>query len=383
MAVSSAQGPRVAIEGKSYLLFCSNNYLGLASSKALQERAKEAGERYGFGSGASRYISGNVELYDKLEEALAEWKQKESALVFPTGYQANVGTLAALLSPDATVFSDQYNHASLIDGIRLSKAKVVVYPHGDSNFLEDQLRRTRGEKWVVTDGIFSMDGDGAPLAELAALKEKYGFSLYVDDAHGSGVVGEKGRGYAHAQELAEPVDFLMGTFSKALGSLGGFITASRRATAYLRNRCRSLIYTTALPAPVLGFNLSAVELVPQLEEKRRRLRALSHQLFEGLKKLGFSSREPVGPILPLVVGSSEGALALSRRLREKGFFVPAIRPPTVPSGSARLRLSVMADHTKEDIEGLLDALRVVFGGTAENASALTSLGHTLKEKVEG
>lgn len=354
-SITSAQGPEITIGKRKVICFCSNNYLNFASDPSLQEEAIQAIRRFGFGAGASRYISGNSAIYPKLEQAAAKYKKKEAALVFPTGYQANVGAISALCR-DSTVFSDQLNHASLIDGIRMAKAKVVVYPHGDVQFLKKALARERmKKKWVITDSIFSMDGDGAPLKEIVALKEKYGFGLYVDDAHATGVLGPQGRGYVCQLGLEEQVDVIIATFSKALGGLGGFVAASQKIISFLRNRCRSLIYTTALPPVVLAFNLAAIKKAKAANDRRKNLMETTHRAYQALKTMGLEVKPSISPILPLIVGSSEEALKLSRKLYRKGVFVPAIRPPTVPKGTARLRLSFMSAHTQKHLDQLLEA----------------------------
>jgi len=344
---------------RRYLLFCSNDYLGLASDPKMKEAASKAVLSYGTGSGASRLISGNLHLYEALEQAVAELKSTETSVVFSSGFATNVGVIPALAqSQDVIILSDELNHASIIDGCRLSKAMVKVYPHCDVDRVRSMLSDAPpGSKvLIVTDGIFSMDGDIAPLRELYSLSVEYGALLLVDDAHGTGVLGERGAGSLEYVGLEGSEIVQIGTFSKALGGLGGFVAGSRLVVDYIINRARSLIYSTGLPPSVLASNLMAIKIVRQEPERRKKLTLLSQQLVSGLESLGFSIQKGPSPIFPLIIGDKQETLELSHFLWDEGIIVPAIRPPTVPEGKSRLRISLSALHSSEQVEKLLECL---------------------------
>ncbi len=362
-SITPVSGPEVMVGQSRYLLFCSNDYLGLASEPRMKEAASKAALSYGTGSGASRLISGNLHLYGELEKEVSQLKSTEGSLVFSSGFAANVGVISALArSQDALILSDELNHASIIDGCRLSKAEVMVYPHCDSDYVRSLLSSAppRSKILIVTDGIFSMDGDIAPLQELYALSVEYGALLLVDDAHGTGVIGENGAGSLEYVGLEGAEIVQIGTFSKALGGLGGFVAGSALVIDYLINRARSLIYSTGLPPSVLASNLMALKIVRQEPERRHKLGLLSRRLVSGLASLGFSIQKGPSPIFPLIIGGKREILELSRFLWNKGIFVPAIRPPTVPEGKSRLRISLSAVHTQEQVEELLEALTQFF-----------------------
>lgn len=346
--VVSAQGPRVVIEGREFLNFSSNDYLGLANDPVLKRAAVEAVERYGVGAGASRLVSGNLAPYDELEAKLAQFKGKEAAIVFGSGYAANVGTITALVGEGDVVILDKLNHASIIDGARQSGATVRVYPHRNLKKLGELLQQTQSarRRLVITESVFSMDGDWAPLAEIVSLKEKYGAWLMVDEAHATGVFGKNRRGLAEELGVEGQVDVMLGTLSKALGCAGGFLAGSQMLVDFLRNRARSLIYSTALPPSVVSAAAAAVELVMGEEGRCRQER-----LWKNVRTLGADS-----PIHPVIVGDETAAVQLSRRLYERGIFVPAIRYPTVAKGKARLRVTVMSAHRPDEIERLLHEL---------------------------
>jgi glycine C-acetyltransferase len=354
--IESAQGPRVQIGGQSYLLLCSNNYLGLANHPALIEAACRATRQQGVGSGASRLISGSMSLHHRLEERIAAFKGTESALVFNTGYAANNGIIQGLLRPDDLVFSDSLNHASIIDGCRLSGARILVYPHNDMSALEELLQREslsrRGRWLIVSDGVFSMDGDVAQLALLVTLKERYDAWLMVDDAHGGGVLGEHGRGTAELFGCMERIDLQMGTFGKAFGSFGAYLAARREFIDTLINRSRSFIYSTSLPPGVLAANLAAIDLVDSEEGLRRRERLeANRQLFSRLlSTAGFDLCGSSTQIVPILIGDPEPTMRAANRLFSQGIYLSGIRPPTVPPGTCRLRATLMADHTADEIQ---------------------------------
>ncbi|MGH7835078.1 MAG: 8-amino-7-oxononanoate synthase [Candidatus Binatia bacterium] len=355
--VEGDQGPVLVLDGRQVLNFCSNNYLGLANHPSLRQAAKEAIDRYGCGSGASRLISGNMELHEKLEEKIAWLKGTQAALVFNSGYQANTGLLSCLAGEGDTIFSDALNHASIIDGCRLSRARTVVYPHCDLNRLEHELRTAPAgsRKLVVTETIFSMDGDEAPLAEIVDLTERYGAFTMVDEAHATGVFGPNGAGVVAKLGLGERVFVQMGTLGKALGTFGAYVAGSRELRELLINRCRTFIFTTSLPPSVLAATIAAIDT--SVKEPERRL-ALWHNvraLRDGLKQLGYELTQSQSPIQPLVIGDEGCCMAFSEALLERGVFVQGIRPPTVPPGTSRLRITLMATHTHEHLSQTLKA----------------------------
>lgn len=365
--VESAQGPRVKIAGQDYLLLCSNNYLGLANHPALIEASCKATTDFGTGSGASRLISGSMSLHHQLEERIAEFKGTEAALVFNTGYAANNGIIQGLLGPEDTVFSDSLNHASIIDGCRLSGARIEIYPHKDMAALEELLRQQKAERcgrWLlVTDGVFSMDGDIAPLAELVALKQRYDAWLMVDDAHGGGVLGKSGRGTAEHCNCLEQIDLQMGTFGKAFGSFGAYLAARREVIDTLVNRSRSFIFSTSLPPGVLAANMAAINLVDSAEGARRRAqleatRQLFHQL---LSEVGFDLCGSATQIVPVMIGGPEPTMRAAAELFSRGVFLSGIRPPTVAPGTCRLRATLMADHSLVEVrqaaQQMIDVVR--------------------------
>jgi 8-amino-7-oxononanoate synthase len=353
--IESAQGPRVSIAGNDYLLLCSNNYLGLANHHALVEAACRATREFGTGSGASRLISGSMSLHHRLEERIAEFKQTEAALVYNTGYAANNGIIQGLFDRHDTVFSDSLNHASIIDGCRLSFARKLVYPHNDMAALEQLLQREspkrRGRWLIVTDGVFSMDGDLAPVDQLVALKEKYDAWLMVDDAHGGGVLGKRGRGTAEHFGCLGKIDLQMGTFGKALGSFGAYLAASREVIDTLINRSRSFIYSTSLPPGVLAANLAAIDLVDSVEGAKRRLQLeANRKLFAGLlSDAGLDLCGSATQIIPVMIGDPDPTMRAAAALFAQGIFLSGIRPPTVVEGTCRLRATLMADHTQAEL----------------------------------
>ncbi len=345
--------PEVSVEGHQALLFCSNNYLGLAEHPALAQAAAAAALTYGTSSAASRLVSGNQPLHQELEDKLAAWKGTETALLFNSGYAANTGIIAALAGRGDIIFSDRLNHASIIDGALLSGAKLVRYPHNDSQALARLLEQhqTDGLRLIVTDGVFSMDGDIAPLQEIADLAEQHQALLMVDDAHAGGLLGQQGRGSVDFCHVAGRVQIQMGTFGKALGSFGAYAACSRLVREYLINRSRSLIFSTSLPPAVLAASSAAVDLVQSKEgqQLRQQLAENSHLLRSLLQQAGCKVPDGCTPIVPVLVGDAETTTRFSTRLLEEGIFVQGIRPPTVPKGTSRLRCTVMASHSPEQI----------------------------------
>jgi 8-amino-7-oxononanoate synthase len=358
-AGSSRVHPEVG--GAPMLSLCSNDYLGLASHPALAAAAAAAAARDGFGAGAARLVSGDLPAHRELEAALASFLDRPAALTFPTGYQTNLGVLTALAGRDDLIVSDALNHASLIDGCRLSRARVEVYPHGDAA-AAGRLLAAGGQhrrRLLVTESLFSMDGDAAPLAALAEAAAATDSVLVVDEAHAFGILGPGGRGLCAAAGIGP--DVLIGTLGKAAGAAGGFIAGSRALRDLLVNRARTFVFTTAMPPPVAAAATAAVGLIagPEGEHRRARLADRQHALGAALAARGLVAAPPVGPILPVVLGSEARALAAAAALRARGFFVPAIRPPTVPAGSSRLRVTLSADHELDDLTRFAAALAEV------------------------
>jgi len=356
-ALDSAQEPEVVLDGDRLILLASNNYLGLATDPRVVEAAVEAARRWGAGTGSARLISGGMRLHDELEQRLAAFKRTESALLFSSGYLANLGTISALVSRGDAIFSDELNHASIVDGARLSHADVHVYRHADPEHLATLLREhgARGRRLVVTDTVFSMDGDLAPLHELVEASERHNAILMVDEAHATGVVGPGGRGAVAHFGLEGRVPVVMGTLSKALGSAGGYIAGSSDLIAYLRNRARAFIFDTAPTPPTVAAAAAALGILEREPQRPERVRALARLLADGLRATGFVVPQPAAAIVPVVVGAADAALAFARALRGQGVLVPAIRPPSVAPGTARLRATVMATHTETQIDSALHA----------------------------
>lgn len=341
----------VELQGKKYLLLASNNYLGLTHDAAVRQAAIEAVQLYGTGSGGARLTTGTYPLFDELEEELARFKETEAALVFNTGYMANLGVISALAEPGDVIFSDELNHASIIDGCRLSRAQIVVYRHADMEHLQTLLKSTvcQGKRLIITDGVFSMDGDIAPLKEIVELAEQYAAIVVVDDAHATGVIGKNGRGTAAYFGVHTNVQVHIGTLSKALGAEGGFVAGSRELIEYIRNKARSFIFSTALAPATIAAALAALrqvtvrpELVAKLSENSRYMRAL-------LASVHLPILAGETPIIPIMVGEAETAVRLTEQLKQQGIILTAIRPPTVPTGTSRLRLTVTAAHQREDL----------------------------------
>ena len=343
------------IVDRQWINFASNDYLGLAADPRLAQAA--GASTCGFGAGASPLVSGWTEAHHALAQALARFEGTESVVLFPSGYAANLGTIGALVGQGDAVYLDRLNHASLIDGAKLSGATLRVYPHNGADKLDHILERDQGRfrrRLIATDGVFSMDGDLAPLDLLAQVAENHEAMLIVDEAHGTGVYGPQGRGAASAFGLAKHVHVTVGTLSKALGTLGGFVAGPKRVCDWLIQRARPLIYSTSLPIPVVAAARCALEIITQEPWRRERIFAASRLLHA---RLGIEPHPFFGPIVPVILGESDRAMAIATRLRSAGFLVPAIRPPTVPEGTARLRISITASHTDEQIEGLATALK--------------------------
>jgi 8-amino-7-oxononanoate synthase len=353
--VSGPQGPTILLDGQPVLLLCSNNYLGLADHPKVRKAAADAAMRWGVGAGASRLISGTMTIHRRLEERLAEFSGRQSCLLFGSGYLANLGVIGALAGSGDTVFSDELNHASIVDGCRLSRAEVVVYRHGDVEHLLWSMRRAGGRRdgsggrLVVTDSIFSMDGDVAPLEEIVELAQASGARVMVDEAHAIGTYGPDGRGALAQAGLEGEVDAIVGTLGKSLGSYGAYVCGDEQMTRYLLNSARSFIFSTAPPPPAAAGALAALELLRERPHRVERLHANARALRRALALEGFEVPEGEMHIVPLVVGEERATMRLCQAAIEQGVFAQAIRPPTVAAGTSRLRLAAMASHTASDM----------------------------------
>ncbi|MBS98085.1 MAG: 8-amino-7-oxononanoate synthase [Oceanospirillaceae bacterium] len=361
--LESPQGPEVVVEGKRCLAFCSNDYLGLANHPDLQRAMIEGVELFGVGGGASHLVMGHSTAHHQLEEALADFTGRPRALLFSTGYMANLGVITALLDKQDAVFEDRLNHASLLDGGLLSGARFQRYLHNDPQSLAQRLDKSDARrKLVVTDGVFSMDGDIADLPRLSRETRKAGGWLMVDDAHGFGCLGSQGGGCAEHFALgAEELPILMGTLGKAFGTAGAFVAGSDALIETLIQFARSYIYTTSMPPAVAWATLASLKLVREEHWRREKLARLIERFRTGASQLGFELMNSSTPIQPILVGSADEALRLSEALEDRGIFVGAIRPPTVPAGSARLRVTLSASHTDTQVDRLLDALSAING----------------------
>ena len=353
----SPAGPRAVVEGREVIVLASNNYLNLANDPRLKQAAIEAMEKYGWGPGAVWAIAGYHEILAELERKIAEFKKTEAGLFFPTGFAANAGAIPALVEQGDLILSDQLNHGSIIDGVRLSRSEKTIYNHCDVADLEDKLRNNR-DKYnkvvIITDAVFSMDGDIAPLRDIAKLAEEFNAVLYVDDAHGDGVLGD-GHGTPAHFGVEDKVDIHMGTFSKALGSSGGMIGSDREIIEYIRNRARTWLLSTGPPPAVVAANIKAIEIVmsPEGEERIRRLHANAEYFRKELQAMGFNTGKSQTPIIPVIVGDTKKTRELAKALFEEGIFVVPIVYPMVPRGTERIRNQVNAGHTKEDLNKAL------------------------------
>lgn len=355
--ISPSGRGKVLSEGREYVNFSSNDYLGLASHGRLLSSASQALSGT-FGSTASRLMTGSTSLHHALEEKVAEFKGKPAALVFNSGYQANVGVISALCGKDDCIFSDRLNHASIVDGIRLSGANLFRFRHNDTNHLEELLEKNRKNfrnALIVTETVFSMDGDVAPLEGIANLKEKYDSTMMVDEAHATGIFGDKGSGMVEEKGLAARIDIIMGTFSKALGGFGAYVASSQAICDYLVNTCRSFIYSTSLPPSVIAADIEALNIIEEEPYRRERLLSSADRLRGILKEKGFNVRGS-SQIIPIIIGDNKKTVIMSEYLKEKGYWVTPVRPPTVPVGEARIRISLTYDHSEEVIDKFAEDL---------------------------
>ncbi len=358
--LESAQSPEIIIDGKKYILLASNSYLGLSVEPRVIKAAIQAAEKYGTGSGGSRLVSGSTDLHRQLEQRIADFKKTEAAILFSTGYLANTGTISTLVGKDDIVYSDELNHASIIDGCRLSKSKVQIYKHLDSNHLEsllDQDKDRKCRKLIVTDTVFSMDGDLAPLPEIADLADKYGCMFMIDEAHSTGVLGKRGSGGTEHFGIEDRVPIVMGTLSKAVGSLGGYIAGSQKLIDFIRNRVRSYIFDTSLPAASLAASLCAIDIIEHEPERREYLWKLINKFKSGLEDIGLTVLPSHSAVIPVLIGDARPTLNFAGSLRENGVYTPAVRPPSVPEGMCRIRATLMAKHNEKNIDIVLQAFK--------------------------
>lgn len=355
--LKSGDFANIVIGKKKLINLSSNNYLALNGHRYIKEKMAEATEKWGTSASASRLISGNLEIFEEAEEKLAKFKGKESALIFNSGYQANVSIISTLMKEKDVIFSDELNHASIIDGCRLSKAEVFVYRHNDVDHLEDLLKKSKGrKKLIVTDGVFSMDGDISRLPEISEISEKYDAMIIVDDAHSTGILGNNGRGTEEHFNLKRDNIMVLGTGGKALGVGGAFFCCPKYIRNYLINRCRGFIYSTALPPAIPAGFLASLKLIGKESWRRKHLKKLSEYFFKRLKDNDLLCGGTPSHITPLIVGKSEEALRLEKLLRKEGVFARAIRYPTVPEGTARIRFSLTAEHREDDIDVVLNTI---------------------------
>ncbi len=353
----------LVIDGQRFVNFSSNDYLGLASDSRLVAAVRQSIKEYGWGSGASSLVTGHSTLHHQLERALANWESREAAILFPTGYAANVGTITALADKQTIIFSDANNHASIIDGCRLSGAQVQIYRHGDADDLAQRMDHidsssSEHKLLIVTDGVFSMDGDVAPLVELTRLAERHNALLIVDEAHATGVLGERGCGSCEWCGVDSPQIVKVGTLSKALGSVGGFVAATQPIIDWLTNRARTLIYSTATPPAVAAAALTALNVIQNEPERMRHVLGLADQMRRLASEMGLDTGNSTTHIVPVIIGDPEHTMKIAERLKHAGFLVPGIRPPSVAPGRSLLRFSMHHDHTAESIDSLMKQLAI-------------------------
>jgi len=348
----------ILYKGREYLNLCSNSYLSLHMHPDVIAAAKQAVDTYGAGICSSRSVSGSIDLYETLEKEIARYKGYQRGLIFPNGYMANIGIISTLTGEKDVIFSDELNHSSLIDAMRLSRAKKVIYKHNNVEDLEAKIRKYRGKghNMVITESVFSMDGDLAPLKEIYELKEEYGFRIFLDDAHGTGVFGRKGTGVEEMHGLTGKMDVHMATFGKSLGSYGAFALSDPVLVEFLINRARTFMYTTALPPAALGASLASLRIISKERSYKKTLWNNIDYMRRHLIETGFNLKDSMGPIIPIVVGPDAMTLTMQERLMRKGIFLQAIRPPTVPRGTSRLRLTVVRGFTKNEMDRAIEAI---------------------------
>lgn len=360
--LGGANEAEIMLNGQKVINLSSNNYLGFANHPRLKEGAIKAVEKYGAGAGAVRTIVGNMSIHEELEELLAEFKREEAAFIYQSGFNCNAGTIQAITEKGDLIISDELNHASIIDGVRLSKADKKIFKHSDIDDLERVLKENRDKyrnALIITDGVFSMDGDIAKLPEIVDLAEKYEAMTYVDDAHGSGVLGESGRGTVDHFGLHGRVDFSIGTLSKAIGVVGGYVAGSKTMYEWLNHRARPVLFSTTIPPAAAGAIIEAIKMLKESTEHTDKLWENAKYFKEKLGKLGFNTGESETPITPVIIGEEAKSMEFSQKLLENGVFVSAIVFPTVPRGTGRVRCMVTAGHTKEQLDRAVDTFKKV------------------------
>ncbi len=360
LEASGKAGTLIELGGNSYINFGSNDYLGLASNESVSEAASKALEHWGFGAGSARLISGSLAPHHEFEKLAAKFTGRESALMFNSGYHANVGVIPVLAREGDVIYSDQLCHASIVDGCRLSKAEKKIFPHSNCEALDKMLSEntSQGLRWVICEGLYSMDGDIAPLAELRAVCDKYRAMLIVDEAHSLGILGESGRGACEHRGVMQVADIYVGTCSKAIGGFGAFVAGKREIVELLINEARSFIFSTALPPVVVAGDMASLEIISAAEGQglREKLWSNVRKFKDGLRHMGLEADESPSPIVSVVIGSASDAMAAAQHMLERGVFVRAIRYPTVPEGTSRLRFSLRADMNDEQMGRCLEAL---------------------------
>jgi len=358
--IETAQSPKVKIQSKDFILLGSNNYLGLCDDYRLKKAAIDAISKYGVGSGGSRLTTGSYDIHRELEEKIASFKGTEASLVFNTGYMANVGIISALCDRNWVIFCDKLNHASIIDGCRLSGAKLIKYRHCDMNDLLAKVNKYKKiNSLIVTDGVFSMDGDIAPLEHIVKIAKENNLITMVDDAHATGILGKNGSGTSSYFNLDNQIDIIMGTLSKSVASEGGYVAGSKDLINYLKNSARSFIYSTALSPATIAVSIKALEIIEKDEERRFNLLKMSNWFQNELKVAGFNVIKTKTPIISIMIGPADKTVEFSKDLLNSGIYIPAIRPPSVPEGTSRLRVSLMATHTAQDLEEALTKIKLI------------------------
>lgn len=357
--IKSAQSAHVTFQGKEMIMLGSNSYLDMSNDPQVKAYALKAMEKYGVGSGGSRLTTGTINLHNKLEELLAIFKGTEATLVYNTGYMANVGVITALCSKDDVIFSDELNHASIIDGCRLSKAKIVVYRHNDMNDLEDKIRQNPCIKGlIVSDAVFSMDGDIVDLPKLVEIADKYGLFSMIDEAHATGVIGESGRGTIEYFHMTQKPDIIMGTLSKAIGSEGGFVSGKQELIEYLKNKSRSFIFSTSLSPAVMAASIKSIELIMDEPQRVQALQENIQYFCNCLREAGIEADSKTA-IIPIIIGDEKSAMEISKELFKQGYYISAIRYPTVKKGCARLRVALMSTHNKDELKRTAQAIAAI------------------------
>ena len=357
--IESSMSPEISIGKKKYIQFASNNYLGMTTKRQVISRSSKILEKYGTGTGGSRLVTGTSDLHNKLERKIAKFKKTQDAIIFSSGYLANIGVISSIARKGDLIFSDELNHASLIDGARMSKANIIIYRHCDMTHLEDELKKIKSNvrKIIITDSVFSMDGDIAPLDEIVSLSKRYNCISMIDEAHATGVLGKDGSGASEMFGVQKNIDICMGTLSKAVGSVGGYVAGSKVFIDFLKNRARSFIFDTSLPASNLMTSIVAIENIQKSKKLREKLFFNIKSITNFLKENNFEYVSSGTPIIPIIFGSEIKTLKISKFLFDNGIYIPAVRPPSVPKGSSRIRITLMSNHTLKHINKLKALLK--------------------------